>query len=123
MIKPTNVKCLSVIDTGYRYHNLRLNKKSSYLPMFTCYIGRYRYKQLPFRYVPAGDMFQTKIDKIFKELPNVFGIVDEILVENGDHDNTLQRVLLICRKVNLKLNKGTCNLVDFSFSLQVRAKC
>ena len=39
--------------------------------------------------------------KIFKELPNVFGITDDILVvgydNNGrDHDNTMQIVLLIC---------------------------
>ena len=28
---------------------------------------------------PAGDMFQRKIDEIFEELPNVFGIADDIL--------------------------------------------
>ena len=47
---------------------------------------------------PAGDMFQRKINKIFKDMPNVFGIVDDILVaeyeaDGRDHDKTLQRVL------------------------------
>ena len=39
-------------------------------------------------------MFQWKIDEIFKELPNVFSIADDILAvwynSNGrDHDKTL----------------------------------
>ena len=40
-------------------------------------------------------MFQRKIDKIFKDLHNVFGIADDILVvvydwDGKDHDETLQ---------------------------------
>ena len=43
-------------------------------------------------------------------MPNVFNIVYDILVlgyevDGMDHDETLQRVLLICRQFNLKLNK------------------
>ena len=50
-------------------------------------------------------MFQRKIFKIFKELPSMFGIANDILVvaydDNGrDHDNTLWRVLLIYREIN-----------------------
>ena len=48
--------------------------------------GRYRYKRLPFGAATTGDMFQHKIDKIFRNLPNVFGIVDDILVVGYDFD-------------------------------------
>ena len=48
--------------------------------MFTCQLGRYRYKQLPFGAAPSVDMFQRNIDEILKDLPNVFGIADDILV-------------------------------------------
>ena len=63
---------------------------------------------------PAGDIFQRKIDKIFKELPNVFSIANDILVvgygaDDKDHEETLQRVLQICTQVNLKLNKDKCH--------------
>ena len=66
--------------------------------MFACQFGRYRYKWLPFGIEPVGNMFQRKIDKIFKDLPNVCGIADEILVamyraDGKDHDETVQRVL------------------------------
>ena len=62
--------------------------------MFACQFGRYRYKWLPFGAAPAGDMFQRKIDEIFKDMPYVFGIVDHILVaeyeaDGRDHDEAV----------------------------------
>ena len=42
--------------------------------IFACQFGRYRYKKLPFGAALAGPMFQRKIDEVFKDLPNVFGI-------------------------------------------------
>ena len=62
------------------YHNLKLDEKSSYLTTFACPFGWYQYEQLPFRAVPVGDMFQCKINEIFSDMPNVFGIADDILV-------------------------------------------
>ena len=58
-------------------------------------------------------MFQRKIDVLFKNLPNGFGMADDILVagyeaDGKDYDDTLQRVLQGCRQVILKLNKGKC---------------
>ena len=59
-------------------------------------------------------MFQRKIDEIFKDLPNAFGIADDTLVvgydvDGKDHNNSLVRVLQICRQENLKLNKDKCH--------------
>ena len=68
--------------------------QASYFTTFSCQFGQYRYKQLSFGAALAGDMFQRKTDEIFKELPNVFGTADDILVawhdnDGRDHDNTL----------------------------------
>ena len=59
-------------------------------------------------------MFQCEIDEIFSDMPNVFGIADDILVigydENGaDHDAAVHKVLWRCKEVNLKLNKEKCH--------------
>ena len=59
-------------------------------------------------------MFQHKIDEIFNDMSNVFGIVDDILVigydENWtDHDAVVHKVLQRCKEVNLKLNKEKCH--------------
>ena len=50
------------------------------------------------------------IPKIFKDLWNVFGSADDILVlgydaHGKDHDDALQRVLQKCRQVNLKISR------------------
>ena len=96
--KLNNVRYLSLTDASSVYHNLKLDEKSSYLTTFGCQFGRYRYKQLPFGAAPSGDMFQQKIDEIFNDMPNVFGIADDILVvgydnDGRDHYKTVQKVL------------------------------
>ena len=65
---------------------------------FACHFGRCRYIRSSFRTAPAGDVFQRKINEILKELPNVFGMSDDLLVVGHDqhvtdHDATLHRVL------------------------------
>ena len=59
-------------------------------------------------------MFQSKIDEIFNDMPNVFGIADDILVigyekDGADHDEAVYSVLKWCQDVNLKLNKDKCH--------------
>ena len=59
------------------------------------------------------DMFQRKIDEIYKGLPNVFGTADILVVgydgDGKDHDDTLKKVLQICRQGNLIINKDKCH--------------
>ena len=56
----------------------------------------------------------AKIDKIFNDMPNVFGIADDILVigyddDGTDHDATVPKVLQRCEEVNFKLNEEKCH--------------
>ena len=118
--KLNNVRYMSIIDASSGYHNLKLDENSSYLT-FACQFGRYRYKWLPFGAVPVGDMFQHKIDEIFSDMPNVFGIVDDILVigyddDGTDYDTMVHNVLWRCKEVNLKLNKEKCHFRCTSIS-------
>ena len=76
--KLNNVQYLSLVDVSSGYHNLKLDQISSCLTTFAGQCGIFRYKILPFGVAPAGDMFQRNIDEIFKTLPNVFGIADDI---------------------------------------------
>ena len=113
-LKLNNVKYLSLIDVSSGYHNIKLDNRLSYLTTFTHQFGNYRYKTLPFGAAATGDMFQHMVDEIFKDLPNVFGIGDDILVEGydsdgKDHEETLWWVLQIYRHVNLKLNRDKCH--------------
>ena len=106
-----NVQYESIIDKSLGYHNLKLDKKSSYLTIFTCPFGQYWYKQLPFRAAPVGDMFQHKIDEIFGDVSNGFLASQMIFLvicydnSRADHDAAVHKVLQQCKEVNLKLNK------------------
>ena len=64
--------------------------------------------------MPVGNIIQHKIDKIFSDMPNIFGITDDILVigykGNGtDYDTVVHIVLQRCKKVYLKLKKEKCH--------------
>ena len=112
--KLTGVKYLyAMIDTSYGYHNLKPIKNHHILQHFSCPFGRYQYIRPPFGAAPAGDKFQRKIDKLFNDIPNVFGIADDILIagfhaDGRDHDASLEQVLQRCRQANLKQNKERC---------------
>ena len=79
-LKLNNTQYLSLLDVNSGYKNLKLDERSSYLTTFACQICSFRYKRLPFGAAQAGDMFLRKIDATFKDLPNVFGIMDDISV-------------------------------------------
>ena len=102
--KLNNVKYMSIIGVSLGYHNIQLDTKSSYLITFACPFGRYQYKHLLFGAVPACDMFQHKIDEIFNDTLNIFGIADNILVigynkDGADHNAAVHKVLRQCREV------------------------
>ena len=68
-----------------------------------------------------GNMFQCKIDEIFSDMPNIFGIMDDILVigcndDGTDHDAMVHKVLQRCEEVNLKFNKEKCHFRCTSIS-------
>ena len=64
---------------------------------------------LPFIDASAGDMFQSKIDEN--------SIVNEILVmtDSRDSDETLRRVLKICRKYKIKHRQMPLQVYKHSF--------
>ena len=101
-----NVQYMSIISASSGYHNLQLGMKSSYLISFSCPFGRYWYKCLPFGAVLASDMFQHKFDEIFNDMPNIFGITENILVKRydmygADHNEAVYNILRQCQEVNL----------------------
>ena len=67
----------SVVDTTKSYWHVELDHESSLLCTFNTPFGRYRFKRLPFGIVVSQDVFQRKLDDIYKKIPNVTGIADD----------------------------------------------
>ena len=89
---------MTSIDVSSHYCNLLLGQESSYLTIVSCQLCRYRFIRLLFRVALTGDMFQHKIDDIFKDIPNVFDTADDILIVGHEadargHDKILRQVI------------------------------
>ena len=81
------------VDASSVYHNLKLNRNSSYLITFACQFGRYKFNKLSFGVALAGICSSKKTEEILNDMPYVFGIADDILrfwcaAERGDHNKT-----------------------------------
>ena len=85
--KLTNVCYMTITDVSSGYHNLKHDEKLSYLTKYACQFGRYKFKRLPFGVAPVGDMFQQRINEIFRDLLNVYGIAGDILIVGYDADS------------------------------------
>ena len=64
---------------------------------------------MPFGLSSAGDVFQRKLDSIFRKLPNIIVIVDDIMTigekaDHSDHDIAFTNLLETARKNGVKLN-------------------
>ena len=110
-------KYFSVVDTKKGYWHVELDEESSYLCTFNTPFGRYRFKRLPFGVKVSQDIFQRKLDEVYKDIPNVTGIADDILVvgeSQEEHDEAFIKMLDASRANNIGLN---------SDKLQFKQKC
>ena len=74
---------------------------------FNTLFGRYRFKGLPFGIVVSQDIFQPKLDDIYKNIPNITGVPDDIIVLGSteeEHDLEFVNMLEATRANNVSLN-------------------
>ena len=102
-------KKVSASDTNKGYFHVEMDYESSLLCTFNTPFGRFRPKRLPFGVKIAQDVFQCRLYEIFKDIPNVAGIADDILVcgsSDIEHDLSFINRLEACRLNNVALNSG-----------------
>ena len=116
-------KYFSLVDTMKGYWHVELDHESSMLCTFDTPFGRYRFKHLPFGVVVSQDIFQRKLDDIYKNIPNVTGIADDIIIFGSteeEHDQAFISVLETTRANNVSLNAAKLQFkqpsVDFLWS-------
>ena len=98
---------ISTGDTNKGYWHIELDYELSLLCTFNTAFGRFRPKKLPFGVKVSQDIFQCKLDGILRDIPNVAGIADDILVFGSsdiEYDQAFINMLETCRKNNVSLN-------------------
>ena len=99
----------SVVDTTKGYWHVELDHDSSMLCTFNTPFGRYRLKRLPSGVVFSQDIFQRKLDDIYRNIPNVTGIADDIIIYGAteeEHYQAFINILEATRANNVSLNSA-----------------
>ena len=97
-----NSKYLSLLDSKSSYWHVPLNKESSLLTTF-----KYMWLCLPFGLTVAGDVFQERLDRVWKSVPSTTGIADDVLCyDNAEipHDAAVITLLETAEANNLTFN-------------------
>ena len=103
----TDSKYFSLLDAKSRYWHVPLDKESSFLTTVNTPWGKYRWLRIPFGQRIAGDVFQERIDRLLRNVPNSVGIVDDILCHGNEettHDAAVSTLLETARANNLTFN-------------------
>ena len=97
----------SLLDARLGYWHVPLDKQSSFLTAFNTPWGKYRWLLLLFGLRVGRDVFQERINRVLRNVPNSVGIVDDILCNGNEettHDAAVSILLETARANNLTFN-------------------
>ena len=109
------------MNTTKGYWHVEIDPDSSTLCTFNTPVGRYRFKRLPFLIVVSQDIFERRLDDIYRNIPNVTGIIDDIIVFGStqeERDETFLNMLTATRVNNFSLNSGKLQFKQQSVDLE-----
>ena len=97
-------KYFSLLDAKPGYWHVPLDRESSLLTTFNTPWGKYLWLRLPFGLRVSGDVFQERIDRVLRIVPNSVGSADDILCHGNEettHDTAVITLLETARGNNL----------------------
>ena len=107
-------KLFTKADLSQGYWHIPIDYESSLLTTFNTYLGRYRWKRLPFGICVSSEVFQKRLHQALEGLQGVVCIADDIIIHRKDtetHDQNLNAFLQRCLDVGIKLNKEKLELL------------
>jgi len=100
-------KFFSLLDAKSGYWHIPLDHESSMLTTFNTPWGKFRWLRRPFGLTVSGDVFQERLDRVLRSIPNTTGIADDVLSHGktaATHDATVITLLETARANNLTFN-------------------
>ena len=95
------------------YHQVKMAEDSKHKTAFTCHLGLYQYRRVPFGLTNMPVIFQWLMAQLFsgQEWNYVFVYLDDILVASksiSEHKEHVQKVLQQLKKSGLRLKPSKC---------------
>ena len=103
----------SKLDAKNGYWSVKLDEESQLLTTFNSPFGRYCFMRMPFGLVMSQDVFQQKMDQIFKRCPGTVGIADDVAVfgrTEAEHDANLHNLMKVATESGLMFNSQKCSI-------------
>lgn len=113
IVRLNGAKIFTCIDLQKAYHQLLLNESCRYITSFATHLGLFRYKVLCFGINSAAEIFQRHISQIFKDIPCVINISDDLIIFNEnpeEHLKAVEKVLQRLKEHNLTASREKCTL-------------
>ena len=101
----------SKLDMKEAYNQIELAEESRHLTNFHTTEGLMRYKRLCYGINNAFEKFQKGLDQNIGKIKNVKFISDDLIIYTktmNEHKETLEKVFMKIRELNLRLNKQKC---------------
>ena len=99
------------------YHQVKMAEDSKHKTAFTCHLGLYQYRRMPFGLTNVPAIVQRLMAQLFSDQDwnYVFVYLDDILVASksmSEHKEHVQKVLQQLKKSGLRLKPSKCRFVN-----------
>ena len=94
-------KYASSLDLNMGYYHIRIRKQASNIFTIIITWGKYRYKRLPMRDCNSLEIFQEKMNKMFRGFEFIQACIKDLLmIKKGDWSDHLEKPEQIFRNLN-----------------------
>ena len=107
-----DAKLFTKMDLCWGYNNVRIKEGDEWKAVFTCHCGAFEPLVMFFGLCNSPATFQTMMNELFKDMPNVVVYIDDILIftkNEAGHDAVVLEVLKHLKENNLFLKPEKCH--------------
>ena len=112
--KMTHAKYFTALDLSKGFWQVSMNEEDIKKTAFVTPDGHYEFLKMSFGLVNSSATLVKGLRDLFGDVNNVSFYVDDIIVYNDtfdDHMKTLEKVLCIIKKANIKLRSTKCHFI------------
>jgi hypothetical protein len=104
---PLTAQFFTVLDGLKGFHQLELDEPSRPWTTFATPLGRFRYRRMPMGWHGSSDIFNERMDAIFRRAPRTHRIVEDLLVASDtweQHLGDVAEILRLATQHNVSIN-------------------